>query len=71
VTATNSARSLQKRLAASLREDDVMPMVKDLPEGLAESEFLQQFGGLDSPRYYQMVAKIDHRVQALPLYQPL
>ncbi len=48
-----------------------MPMVKDLPEGLAESEFLQQFGGLDSPRYYQMVAKIDHRVQALPLYQPL
>ena len=71
VTSPNSASSLQNRLAASLREDDVMPMVKDLPEGLAESEFLHQFGGLDSPRYNNMVAKIDHRIQALPLYQSL
>ena len=71
VTSPTSASKLQHRLAASLREDDVMPEVKDLPEGLSESEFLQRFGGLDSPRYHKMVAQINQRVNALPLYQSL
>lgn len=69
ITTSTSARSLQQRLASTLREQDLMPEVLDLPEGLTESEFLQRFGGIDSPRYNQVVAKIDQRVAGLRLYQ--
>lgn len=69
ITSTNSALQLQQRLASSVREQDLMPQVDDLPEGMSESEFAQRFGKVDSPRYNQVVAKIDQRVAALSLYQ--
>ncbi len=69
LTSSQHAGQLQERLARPLREEDLMPMVKDLPEGLSEAEFAQQFGNVDSPRYNQVVAQIDQRVAALNLYQ--
>ncbi len=69
VTTPTSASHLQQRLANSVREQDLMPEVSDLPEGLSEPEFVQRFGGVDSPRYNQLVAKIDRRVAGLSLYQ--
>lgn len=69
VTTPTSASHLQQRLANSVREQDLMPEVSDLPEGLSEPEFVQRFGGVDSPRYNQLVAKIDRRVAGLSLYR--
>ena len=69
VTTPTSASYLQQQLANSVRKQDLMPEVSDLPEGLSESEFVQRFGGVDSPRYNQIVAKIDRRVAGLTLYQ--
>ncbi len=69
LTASPSASTLQRRLARSIREQDLMPEVGDLPEGLSEREFVQRFGGVDSPRYNQLVATIDRRVAGLSLYQ--
>ena len=69
VTSQTSASDLQQRLARSTHEQDFMPEVSDLPEGLSESEFVQRFGGVDSPQYNQLIAKIDRRVAGLSLYQ--
>ena len=69
VTTSQSGPQLQQKLARAIREQDFMPETGDLPEGLSEAEFVQRFGGVDSPRYNQVVAKIDQRIADLPLYQ--
>jgi hypothetical protein len=64
-----SARALQQRARAGLHEKDLMPPTQDLPEFLPESEFIKRFGGVDSPAYNNMMAQIDRRIAALPLYR--
>jgi hypothetical protein len=61
-----SARKLQDRLGAQVRESDIMPATYDLPEFMPEPEFLRRFGGVDAPAYRQMMAEIERRVDALP-----
>lgn len=68
-TAYSRASEIQTRVARSLVESDIMPRADDLPEHMSESEFKQRFGGVDSPRYNQMIAEIDRRVEQLPLYR--
>jgi hypothetical protein len=60
-----SARKLQDRMSAQLRESDIMPATGDLPEFMPEPEFLRRFGGVDAPAYRQMMAEIERRVAAL------
>jgi hypothetical protein len=68
-TAFTRASEVQTRAAKSLTESDVMPKVNDLPEHMSEAEFQRRFGGVDSPRYNNMIAEIDRRVERLPLYR--
>lgn len=68
-TAYSRASEIQTRVARSLVESDIMPRADDLPEHMSESEFKRRFGGVDSPRYNQMIAEIDRRVEQLPLYR--
>ena len=65
----DSAPKLQQRLAAGAGEKDVMPSTADLPASLSEAEFKRQFGGIDTPKYKQMIAAIDRRIAALPLHR--
>jgi hypothetical protein len=46
-----------------------MPVTADLPEFMPEPEFLRRFGGIDAPEYKKMMAMIEQRVAALPLYR--
>jgi hypothetical protein len=64
-----SARKLQQRHRAGISENDLMPATEDLPEFMPEAEFKRRFGGVDAPKYNQMMAEIDRRVAALPLYK--
>jgi uncharacterized protein YfiM (DUF2279 family) len=64
-----SARQLQRQLISGLGEKDIMPSTEDLPEFMPEAEFKRRFGGIDAPKYNQMMAEIDRRVAALPLYK--
>jgi uncharacterized protein YfiM (DUF2279 family) len=64
-----SARKLQQRQHAGVNEKDLMPATEDLPEFMPETEFKRRFGGIDTPKYNQMMAEIDRRVAALPLYR--
>ena len=68
-TSTKNASNVQRRLAGSLGEGDLVPVASDLPEHMPGSEFHRRYGGLKSPQYKHMMAKIDRRVAALSLYQ--
>ena len=51
----------------TLQESDFMPQAEDLPEFMAEPEFLRRFGGVGAPAYQQQMAEIERRVTALPV----
>ena len=46
-----------------------MPDVRDLPEFMPEAEFKRRFGGIGAPAYTKMMAEIEARVAARPLYR--
>jgi hypothetical protein len=46
-----------------------MPATADLPEFMQEAEFKRRFGGIDGAEYKKMMAEIDRRIAALPLYR--
>jgi len=64
-----SALKLQRQMSAGVRESDIMPVVSDLPEFMPEAEFKRRFGGIDAPAYKRMMAEIERRIAALPLYR--
>jgi uncharacterized protein YfiM (DUF2279 family) len=64
-----SARTLQQRIAAGLKEADMMPEVADLPEFMSEAEFKRRFGGIGAPAYNKMMQDIERRIAACALYR--
>ncbi|MFN0160803.1 MAG: hypothetical protein ACKVQQ_06205 [Burkholderiales bacterium] len=58
-----------QKAGAGLLATDIFPEVKDLPEFMQESEFKRRFGGIGAPAYRKMVAEIEQRIAALPLYR--
>ncbi|CAH1385929.1 hypothetical protein [Candidatus Nitrotoga sp. M5] len=67
-TNDSGAKKVQRQLAAGLRDSDVMPDVKDLPEYMQEIEFKRRYGDIGSPAYTKMTNEIERRIAALPLY---
>lgn len=63
-----SAGKLQTKVGAGIVETDFMPDTADLPEYMAEAEFKRRFGGVNGAAYKRMMAEIERRVAALPLY---
>ena len=63
------ARQLQQRIAAGIRETDLMPEIADLPEYMPEAEFKRRFGGVGAPAYQRIMQDIERRVAACPLYR--
>ncbi len=64
-----SARRLQQRVAAGVRESDLMPEIADLPEYMPAAEFKRRFGGVDAPAYKRMMQDIEARIAACALYR--
>ena len=65
----DGARAFQQRVAAGVREPDMMPEVADLPEFMAEAEFKRRFGGIGAPAYNKLMQDIERRVAACALYR--
>lgn len=63
----DTAGSLQSRVAAGLRDADLMPPWQDLPESLPEAEFKRRFGGVEAPAYRAQMDEIERRVARLPV----
>jgi hypothetical protein len=66
---TKQARRVQALLAGGKDAGTFFPRVHDLPEFVQQAEFERRFGGVGAPAYKAMVAKIEARIAALPLYQ--
>jgi hypothetical protein len=64
-----SARRLQTRLGVPLTERVFMPDTSDLAESMSEREFTKRFGGVGGPAYRRLMADIETRIAALPLYR--
>ncbi len=60
---------LQAVLARGVREEDILPPWADLPEFMSEPEFRRRFGGVGEPAYVAMMAEIERRVDALPVWR--
>jgi hypothetical protein len=69
VASKDSARRVQQRVSERIAEADIMPHVRDLPEGMSEREFKRRFGEVDSRAYRAMMEEIERRVAACPLYR--
>lgn len=61
--------ALLRRLAAGLPEPAFFPAVADLPEYLSEQAFRERYGDVGSPAYAAELARLQARIDALPLYQ--
>jgi len=42
---------------------------RKIPEFMPAKEFIRRFGGVDTPKYKQMMAQIERRFATLPLYR--
>lgn len=62
-----SARAVQARVAAGVKEADMMPPWRDLPSSLPEAEFKARFGGVGGSGYRELMAEIERRVAGLTL----
>ena len=60
---------LQQALAAGPPASALLPGVGDLPELMPERDFAARFGGVGAPAYERLLADIDRRIAALPLYR--
>ncbi len=60
---------LQQRLGTQLADRDLLPEVGDLPENLSEAEFVARFGGVGGAGYKRLLADIEARLDAQPLFQ--
>jgi hypothetical protein len=67
--AVREAARLQARIARGVVEADFMPTASDLPESLPEAEFIKRYGGVGGAAYKRMLAEIEARVDALPVFQ--
>jgi hypothetical protein len=69
VASTASARRLQAALSRPVTEAYLFPRALDQPEGMNERAFRRQYGDINHPDYDRLVAEIDRRIAALPLYR--
>jgi hypothetical protein len=65
-TAPDARAALSARIAT---EEDVLPSLEGLPSGMPEAAFRARFGDVESPAYQAMIAEINARLDAMPLYQ--
>jgi hypothetical protein len=57
-----AARALRVRLQRGFVLEDYFPPAADLPESLSVEQFRAAYGGVGTPRYRQVVAEIDARL---------
>jgi hypothetical protein len=67
----SSARAVQELMLAQPGEGLFMAEFRDLPESLAEADFLARFGGVGAPAYNDAMAEIESRISATRFFSEL
>ncbi len=63
------ASRLQQKMAAVTKENEFMPQIDRLPEGIMELEFKKQYKDLDSKAYAMIDDEISRRIDACSVYK--
>ena len=63
------ALNFQKRAEQIKSQEDMMPVISHLPEGIMELEFKKKYVDLDSEAYQMVEAEINRRLNQCRLYQ--
>jgi hypothetical protein len=63
------ARRLQAFMAKGVRETDIMPPARDLPEHMDSEEFQRRYGGVGSPAYQAVMDDIEARIAACAVHK--
>jgi len=63
------ARVLQRQMSEVMKEEEFMPRVDRLPEGIMELEFKRRYQDLDSAAYRLVKEEVERRVAACRIYQ--
>lgn len=62
-----SADGLRRRLGEPWAIESLVPSIDGLPEGIPERELEDDFGGVGGPRFRELIAEIERRLDAAPL----
>lgn len=65
----DGARRMQEFLSRPISENQFLPDIRDLPEGLTAAQFKAQYGERESAAYKRIVAEIDRRIATIPMYR--
>lgn len=60
---------LLETIKKALSDEQLLPVVNDLPEDLHEPEFKRRFESHESPQFKAMAHEIERRLDTLPLYR--
>ena len=63
------ALRVQRFVQNNFSEADIMPPLRDLPEGLSEAAFKRKYAAVDSAEYRKVMEEIERRVAACRLYR--
>ncbi|NEV60881.1 hypothetical protein [Thiorhodococcus minor] len=63
------ARRLQRLARSGLSEEDFMPEIDGLPEGMSHRSFVRDFGDPGGQAYKRMILNIDERIESRPLFR--
>lgn len=63
------ASAIQQKMAAVKTEDQFMPRIDNLPEGIMELQFKKRYADFDSTAYTLVEDEIMRRINACPVYQ--
>ena len=66
----DAARAVQAAAQGGLAEDDFMPVITGLPEGLAQAAFQRTYGDTGSAAYRRVADEIERRIDATTLQDP-
>lgn len=68
IASPKQARELQRIMSEANDYTTIIPSIQGLPEHMDEPAFKTRFGDTNSQLYRNMIAEIDERINALPLY---
>ena len=63
------AKTLQQRMSKSIAENDFMPRIDKLPEGIMELQFKRKYKDLDSSAYSMIDREIKNRITRCSVYR--
>lgn len=68
-TLTSTQALHVQNILSKIKDEQLLPQINGLAEGLSEQAFKESFGDANSAAYQQVLSQIDNRLKQLPIYQ--